>query len=69
MLDIDARDLPVLWDADFLHGAKTSDGADTYVLCEINISCVIPYPVDAVAVIAEAARQKSVASPAARLLG
>jgi hypothetical protein len=53
-----------LWDADFLHVAKTSDDEETYVLCEINISCVIPYPIDAVAVIAGAARRKSAAARA-----
>lgn len=37
-------DLPVLWDADFLLGPKDHDGADTYVLCEINVSSVFPFP-------------------------
>ncbi len=32
--------LPVLWDADFMHGE--ADGR--YVLCEINVSSVAPYP-------------------------
>ncbi|MES3028399.1 MAG: Cj0069 family protein [Pseudomonadota bacterium] len=36
--------LPVIWDADFLLGPKTADGADTYVLCEINVSSVFPIP-------------------------
>jgi hypothetical protein len=55
LLDIRTHELPVLWDADFLYGAKTPEGEDTFVLCEINASCVIPYPVDAVGVIAGAA--------------
>ncbi len=54
LLDIETRDLPVLWDADFLYGPKTREGHDTYVLCEINISCVIPFPVEAAGVIARA---------------
>jgi hypothetical protein len=33
-----------LWDADFLYGPKTADGADSYVLCEINVSAVAPFP-------------------------
>jgi hypothetical protein len=37
-------DLPLLWDADFLLGPKDEAGGDTYVLCEINVSCVTPYP-------------------------
>jgi uncharacterized protein DUF6815 len=44
LLDIPTASLPALWDADFLYGPKTADGADTYVLCEINVSSVAPYP-------------------------
>ena len=39
--------LPILWDADFLYGEKDDDGADTYILCEINVSSVYPFPDDA----------------------
>jgi hypothetical protein len=39
--------LPILWDADFLYGEKDASGADTYVLCEINVSSVYPFPDDA----------------------
>jgi hypothetical protein len=44
VLGIDASSLPVLWDADFLYGPRTMGGDDTYVLCEINVSSVIPFP-------------------------
>ena len=44
LLDIPTASLPALWDADFLYGPRTRDGADTYVLCEINVSSVAPYP-------------------------
>jgi hypothetical protein len=54
-LGISAEDLPALWDADFLYGPKTPDGRDTYVLCEINISAVSPYPESAAGPVAEAA--------------
>jgi hypothetical protein len=51
-----ARDtLPVIWDADFLYGPRTPDGLDTYVLCEINVSAVWPFPPMAAGVIAAAA--------------
>lgn len=40
-------DLPVIWDADFLYGPKDAAGADTHVLCEINVSSVFPVPDDA----------------------
>jgi hypothetical protein len=36
--------LPILWDCDFLFGAPDATGSDTYVLCEINVSSVAPYP-------------------------
>jgi len=44
LLGIDASDLPVIWDADFFYGPKDDAGDDTYVLCEINVSAVWPYP-------------------------
>lgn len=47
LLDIDPASLPVIWDADFLYGAKTPSGEDTHVLCEINISSVFPIPDEA----------------------
>lgn len=34
----------MIWDADFLLGARTAEGADSYVLCEINVSSVFPFP-------------------------
>ena len=43
-LNLATSDLPLLWDADFLLGPKDENGDDTYVLCEINVSCVSPYP-------------------------
>ena len=39
-----AYSLPLLWDANFLLGPKDNYGKDTYVLCEINVSSVYPYP-------------------------
>jgi len=44
MLEIDKRSLPIIWDADFLYGPRTTAGEDTYVLCEINVSSVFPIP-------------------------
>jgi hypothetical protein len=54
LLDIDRDSLPVIWDADFLYGPKTQSGEDTYVLCEINVSAVFPFPPQAVEKIGEA---------------
>jgi hypothetical protein len=53
-LDINASDLPLIWDADFLLGPKTENEEDTYVLCEINVSSVFPFPEDALAPLADA---------------
>lgn len=47
LLDLDVSSLPAIWDADFLYGPKTPSGEDTYVLCEINVSAVFPFPDDA----------------------
>ena len=43
-LQLTKAELPLLWDADFMLGPKDGEGEDTYVLCEINVSCVSPYP-------------------------
>jgi hypothetical protein len=52
ILGVEKAQLPILWDADFLYGEKDPDGEDTYVLCEINVSSVYPFPDDALAPIA-----------------
>ena len=44
ILGIQAADLPMIWDADFMLGTKSSSGEDTFVLCEINVSSVYPFP-------------------------
>lgn len=51
VLELDPRSLPVLWDADFLYGPRTVSGEDSYVLCEINVSSVIPFPPQAPAAV------------------
>ena len=55
LLEIDTDSLPVLWDCDFLLGPRDETGKDTYVLCEINVSSVAPYPESAVPYIVDAA--------------
>lgn len=56
LLGIPTGQLPVLWDCDFLLGPKTDDGSDTYVLCEINVSSVAPYPDSATPLMVQAIR-------------
>jgi len=55
ILGLDAHSLPVIWDADFLYGPKSAAGDDTYVLCEINVSAVWPFPPMAAPTVAAAA--------------
>jgi hypothetical protein len=54
LLEIDTASLPILWDCDFLLGPKKGNGEDSYVLCEINVSSVAPYPESAVPYIVDA---------------
>jgi hypothetical protein len=44
LLGIAPESLPIIWDADFLYGPLDDVGQDTYVLCEINVSSVFPFP-------------------------
>lgn len=46
-LGLNAKTLPVIWDADFLYGPRTPSGRDTFVLCEINVSSVFAIPDEA----------------------
>ncbi|HET9108478.1 MAG TPA: Cj0069 family protein [Steroidobacteraceae bacterium] len=62
ILALDTRSLPVIWDADFLLGPRNERGEDTYVLCEINVSSVSPFPDTAVPRIAEAAALRVLAA-------
>jgi hypothetical protein len=52
LLDIAPRDLPMIWDADFMLGPPGTDATDSYVLGEINVSSVFPIPEEASAEIA-----------------
>jgi hypothetical protein len=52
LLQIAPRDLPMIWDADFMLDPCGADGADGYVLGEINVSSVFPMPDEAPAEIA-----------------
>jgi hypothetical protein len=52
LLNIPRRELPMIWDADFMLGPRGADGTDSYVLGEINVSSVFPMPDEAPAEIA-----------------
>ena len=57
-LAIDETWLPVIWDADFLYGPPDANGADTYVLCEINASSCFAIPDEAPAAIARTVKDR-----------
>ena len=50
--------LPLLWDCDFMLGEPADDGAERFVLCEINVSSVSPFPPSAIAPLVEAVRRR-----------
>lgn len=53
--------LPLLWDCDFMFGEPGADGADVaerFVLCEINVSSVSPFPPSAIAPLVDAVRRR-----------
>lgn len=58
LFGLEVDDLPALWDADLLFGPRDAAGADTFVLCEINMSSVHPMPLEAPAQIARTIAQR-----------
>jgi hypothetical protein len=58
LLGLTRDTLPIIWDADFLYGPRNPAGDDTYVLCEVNVSSVMPIPDQAPATIAGLARER-----------
>ena len=57
LVELDEGELPILWDADFLYGNPTHSDSD-YLLCEINVSSVLPFPPSAPHRVAHAIRQR-----------
>jgi hypothetical protein len=58
LVEVDDDELPVLWDADFLYGNRCDNGDDSYMLCEINVSSVIPFPDAVPAMLARAVKRR-----------
>lgn len=50
--------LPLLWDCDFMLGPRSADGEERYVLCEINVSSVSPFPPSAIGAIVSAVQSR-----------
>ena len=66
IVEVSTASLPAIWDADFLYGPKTATGEDSYVLCEINVSAVAPFPPQAVDKLARAASDAVIAAKKSR---
>ena len=49
--------LPLLWDCDFMRGGAPGE-PDRFVLCEINVSSVSPFPPSCIAPLVEAVRSR-----------
>jgi hypothetical protein len=54
--------LPLLWDCDFMLGESASGEVPRWVLCEINVSSVSPFPPSAIKPIVDALRRHLVPS-------
>jgi len=51
--------LPVIWDADFfINKINTENTSEKYSLCEINVSCVSPFPESAIPYIGEEVKKR-----------
>ncbi len=48
--------MPLLWDMDFLLGARSPNEPERYVLCEVNVSSVSPFPESAIGPLVDATR-------------
>lgn len=52
--------LPLLWDCDFMFGPPGPQGSERFVLCEINVSSVSPFPPSAIGPIVSAVSKMGV---------
>ena len=50
--------LPLLWDCDFMLGETQAGAAERYVLCEINVSSVSPFPASVVQPLVSAVQRR-----------
>lgn len=56
-LDLPGEAMPVIWDADFFINGP-GPAVNKYTLCEINVSCVSPFPPSAIRFIVEAVQSQ-----------
>ncbi|MFN0212966.1 MAG: Cj0069 family protein [Saprospiraceae bacterium] len=56
---IENEKMPIIWDADFfINKINTENTREKYTLCEINVSCVSPFPESSIPYIIEAVSNK-----------
>jgi len=48
----------LLWDCDFMLGERQDSATERYVLCEINVSSVSPFPPSAIQPLVSAVRRR-----------
>jgi hypothetical protein len=60
LMDMEACDFPLLWDADFFFGEPPDS---EFLLCEINASCVSPFPDSAITPLIEELARRLVRQP------
>jgi len=59
LTDISNQELPVIWDADFfINKINSENAAEKYSLCEINASCVSPFPESSIPYIVDTVKEK-----------
>lgn len=59
--------LPLLWDCDFMFGEQSSEQEDAFVLCEINVSSVSPFPPSAIEPLVAAVKARIGSRPIERV--
>jgi hypothetical protein len=57
-LGLGREQLPMLWDCDFMFGEPTPEQPERFVLCEINVSSVSPFPPSAIEPLVTAAKAR-----------
>jgi hypothetical protein len=50
--------LPLLWDCDFMLGESAPGDEQAYVLCEVNVSSVSPFPPSSIAPLVDAVKAR-----------
>ena len=58
-VDLPRDRLPLLWDCDFMLGERAAGAEERYVLCEINVSSVAPFPPSAIGPLVAAVRSRA----------